>query len=324
MKTETSRNLRLGIFVIAGSVFLIWVLYMIGLKRSMFGSTFKISAPFYNVNGLMVGHNVRFAGIDVGTVANVDIVSDTSVNVTMLIEDNVKKFIKKNAVASIGTDGLMGNKLVNINSVFNEQTQNVEDGDTIKTLKAIETDEMVRTLNTTNENIKDITTDLKTIAHKINSRNTLWSLLQDTVVADNVKQTIVSIKLAGTKMAIISGDFQEISHNIKSGKGLMGALLTDTTLSGKLEHTIVKLSLAGDKLAVVTGDLGTLTGKINRGEGTLGMLVMDTTFVRDLKNAMKNVDGGAAGFKDNMEALKHNVFLRKYFKKQAKAAAKKK
>lgn len=324
MANETSRNLRLGIFVLIGTAFLIWVLYMIGEKRSLFSSTFRISSKFYNVNGLMTGHNVRFAGINVGTVEKVEIISDTAVNVTMLIEEKSKTYIKKSAVASIGTDGLMGNKLVNINSVLGGGVANVEDGDVIKSIAPIETDEMVRTLNTTNENIKDITTDLKTIAHKINQRNTLWSLLQDTVVADNVKQAIVSIKLAGSRMAIVTGDFTQFSSKLNSGKGLIGALLTDTSLSGKLEHTIVKLNVAGDKLAIVTGDLSTLTGKINKGEGTLGMLVMDTTFVRDLKNAMKNIDGAAGGFKDNMEALKHNILLRKYFKKKEKEDAKKK
>jgi phospholipid/cholesterol/gamma-HCH transport system substrate-binding protein len=316
MRTEVSRNLRLGAFVIAGIVFLIWVLYMIGAKRSLFGSTFKISAPFYNVNGLMVGHNVRYAGINVGTVESIEIANDSSINVVMLIEEKAKNYIKKNSLATIGTDGLMGNKLVNINSVKDGDLAHVEDGDVIKTVKVIETDEMLRTLNATNENIKDITTDLKTMAKKLNSRNTLWSLLQDTVVADNVKQAIVSIKLAGNRMAIVTGDFEGLSSQMKSGKGLVGALLMDTTLSGKFEHTIVKLNIAGDKLAIVTGDLSNLTGKINKGEGTLGMLVMDTTFVRDLKSAMKNIDGGAEGFKVNMEALKHNVLLRKYFKKK--------
>ncbi len=68
MNNAASRNIRLGIFVIAGLAFLITVLYMVGEKRSLFGSTIKISAQFYNVNGLMAGNNVRFSGVNVGTV----------------------------------------------------------------------------------------------------------------------------------------------------------------------------------------------------------------------------------------------------------------
>ena len=88
-----------------------------GSKQNLFGSTFSISANFYNVNGLMQGNNVRYAGIDVGTVESITIINDTSVKVVMVIEKKIQPYIKKNALASIGTDGLMGNKLVNINSI---------------------------------------------------------------------------------------------------------------------------------------------------------------------------------------------------------------
>src|SRR5690348_15105543 len=116
MKKESSRNMQVGLFVSIGTVLLIVALYLIGDKQNLFGSTFRISAKFYNVNGLMVGNNVRFAGIDIGTVEEIEIINDSSVNVIMVLEERVQPYIKKNAIASIGTDGLMGNKLVNINS----------------------------------------------------------------------------------------------------------------------------------------------------------------------------------------------------------------
>lgn len=68
MSTKKIDNVKLGLFVLAGALFLIFSLYMIGKNRSLFGSTFTINASFYNVNGLMPGNNVRFSGIDVGTV----------------------------------------------------------------------------------------------------------------------------------------------------------------------------------------------------------------------------------------------------------------
>lgn len=325
MANETGRNLKLGAFVLAGTVFLIIVLYMIGAKRNLFSNTFTITADFYNVNGLMAGNNVRFSGINVGTVESVEIISDSSVRVVMLIQDKVKQYIKKNSVATVGTDGLMGNKLVNINAAKDGSTApSIEEGDELKTLRPIETDEMIRTLSTTNDNIKNITTDLKTIAQKINSRNTLWSLLMDTVVAENIKQAVVNIKMAGSNAAVVIGDLHHLTNEMKGGKGLIGTLITDTTLSTRLDHTMVKLNLAGDNLAVITGDLGNVSKKINTNEGTLGMLIMDTMFVKDLKSAMKNLDSGTGNFNENMEALKHNILLRKYFKKKAKEAEKKK
>jgi phospholipid/cholesterol/gamma-HCH transport system substrate-binding protein len=77
-------------------------MYFIGAKQSLFSSTIKVTAAFHTVDGLMPGNNVRFAGIDVGTVEKVDIQSDSSVLVTMLIEEGSVNYIYKNAIASIG------------------------------------------------------------------------------------------------------------------------------------------------------------------------------------------------------------------------------
>lgn len=85
--TRKNRNIRLGLFIATGTVLLVAALYLIGNKQNLFGSTFKISAQFKNVNGLMSGNNVRFGGIDIGTVKSVEIISDSSVNVVMIINN---------------------------------------------------------------------------------------------------------------------------------------------------------------------------------------------------------------------------------------------
>jgi len=117
MSKEIARNLRLGFFVIAGLLLLISSLYMVGSKRNLFNSTIKVNVTFHNVNGLMEGNNVRFSGIDVGTVSKIEIASDTIIHVELMIDKSVAKFISSSSVASIGTDGLMWNKLVNILAV---------------------------------------------------------------------------------------------------------------------------------------------------------------------------------------------------------------
>lgn len=317
MSTEKQQNFKLGIFIVIGTIFLIIAFYLIGSQRNLFGSSFKVSARFYNVNGLMSGNNVRFAGIDVGTVEEVEILNDSVVNVVMIIEESATKFIKKNAIASVGTDGLMGNKLVNINASPLESSP-IESGDILQTLRPIETDEMIRTLNTTNENIKAITTDLKKITQKINNSNTLWSLLLDTVIAENVKNAIVNIKMTSYNSAVITGDLSAIIQNVKDGKGSVGALLSDTSFAQRLQQSIVNVQLVTDKMAVVTGDLQFISSKIKKGEGAIGTLIMDTTFVQNLNQSLENVKTGSAGFSENMEALKHNVFLRKYYQKKEK------
>jgi phospholipid/cholesterol/gamma-HCH transport system substrate-binding protein len=323
MSQETSKNIRVGAFILVGTVLLIFSLYLIGAKQNLFGSTFELKSQFKNVNGLMPGNNVRFTGIDVGTVKTVEIINDSTVNVTMVIEDKVQAFIKKNATAMVGTDGLMGNKLINISS-SNEAAESVEDGDFLISKSPLGTDDMMRTLNITNENVKDITIDLKNIVHRLNSPNTLWSILMDSVLADNVKQAIVNIKVTSDRTAIITGDLSRIVKHIKDGKGTIGALIADTTIAVKLNQSIVNIKLITDSLAIVTGDMRYITSKVKKGEGGIGTVLMDTTFANNLNESMKNIKSGTKNFDEDMEALKHNILLRNYFKKKEKEAKKKK
>ena len=322
MAQETSKNIRVGAFVLVGTVLLIFSLYLIRAKQNLFSSNFELKSQFQNVNGLMPGNHVRFTGIDVGTVKSVEIINDSTVDVTMVIEDKVQAFIKKNATAMVGTDGLMGNKLINISS-SNEAAESVEDGDFLVSKSPLGTDDMMRTLNITNENVKDITIDLKNIVHRLKSPNTLWSILMDTIVADNVKQAIVNIKVTGERTAIITGDLSRIVKHIKDGKGTIGALIADTSFAVKLNQSIVNIKLITDSLALVTGDMHYITSKVKKGEGGIGTVLMDTTFVNNLNESMKNIKSGTKNFDEDMEALKHNILLRNYFKKKEKAAKKK-
>ena len=195
MNKNKSGNIRLGLFVAIGTVVLVVALYLIGSNQSMFSSTISISAQFYNVNGLVQGNNVRYAGIDIGTVDKVKIENDSSVTVYMVIEKKHSQFIKKNSTAAVGTDGLMGNKLVNINP-GSGQSEPVMDGDMIASLKPIETDEMIRTLNATNENLEAITGDLRSFTSRINTDKGLLSLIEDSVAVDNFRMALQSIREA--------------------------------------------------------------------------------------------------------------------------------
>jgi phospholipid/cholesterol/gamma-HCH transport system substrate-binding protein len=323
MFKDLSRNVKLGVFVFTGTLFLIVLLYFIGSKRNLFSSTLKISAKFYNADGLMSGNSVRFAGINIGTVESVEIINDSTVLVQMVIQNKATQHIKKNSIASIGTDGLMGNKLVNISSV-NKTAGSIEDGDELTTLKAVSTSDMMRTLSITNENILAITEDLKEISSKLNKSNSLWSFLSDTTITDDLRQTIVSIRLTGERTAYVAGDLTKLMAGVKEGKGTLGALLVDTSLSNNLHQSIVSIKMVSKDLAIVSGDLSHITKGIKNGEGAVGTLLMDTTFVHNMNKSMENINTGSKGLSDNMEALKHSIFLRKYFKKQEKAKLKKK
>ena len=317
MKTKKIHNVQLGLFVLAGLVFLIFLLYMMSRNRNMLGSTFTIKAVVSNVNGLVPGNNVRFKGIDVGTVKSIDIHNDTAIYVNMVIDSKMQRFIKQNAIVSIGTDGLMGNKLININSI-STLSEPVREGSVLFSLRPIETDEMLRTLNTTNNNIERITDNLKQISVKLNNSNSLWNLLSDTIITQDLKKTVVNFRDAGEHTAKLTSNAQDLVARLDQGNGIVPALFTDTLMVDHLNKSLTTIQQASEQTAGMMNDLKTVIDNMKQGEGTAGMLLTDTVLRNSFYKSMINVEEGTGRFNENMEALKSNFLFRKYFKKLEK------
>ena len=114
MKKTTKEKFKLGVFVTFGSLIFIIAIYMIGQRQNLFAKSFALNSNFTNVNGLIPGNNVRYSGINVGTVKRITMVNDSVITVEMVIEEQMIHHIKTDAIATIGSDGLVGNMIVNI------------------------------------------------------------------------------------------------------------------------------------------------------------------------------------------------------------------
>jgi len=321
MAKKIINNVKLGAFVLGGLLFLVLLLYMIGKNRNLFGATYVLKARFENIQGLVAGNNVRFSGIQAGTVKKVKIFSDTIIEVTMIIQTKMKSIIRKNAIVSIGSDGLVGNKVVNIVPVRKPAPLAVE-GDILSSVKAVNTEEMLQTLYRTNKDISVISADLKTTVQRINNSSALWALLNDKSIPQDLKISVSSIRLATGKAGKIVDNLNDIVIDVKNGKGSVGALLTDTSFARNLNEAILKIKAVGDEADSLAGKMGTIVAEIkqdvNSGRGTVNALLKDSTMVNKLNTSLDNILKGTDGFNQNMEALKHNFLLRGYFKKQGK------
>jgi phospholipid/cholesterol/gamma-HCH transport system substrate-binding protein len=194
MKKKNNHSATLGVFVFLGVLFFTVGIYFIGKKQQLFNTTFRISGIFKDINGLQVGNNVRFSGINVGVVENIAIVTDTTVKVEMNIDENARKFIKSDARAIVGSDGLMGNKIVSIIPGSPDQKE-IADNATIGTSTPVSFDEILERLKAAGTNAANITEDLAVITDNIRSGNgTIGKLFMDTLFAKNIDQTIVNIK----------------------------------------------------------------------------------------------------------------------------------
>lgn len=314
-------NLKLGVFVIAGLFFLVTLLYLIGKNRDLFGSNYVLKARFNNAQGLVKGNNIRFSGIQAGTVKSISILNDSVIEVSMYVDTKMKTIIRKNALASISTDGLVGNKIVNIVPATELAALAVE-GDILDSKKALKTDQMLETLNETNNNVLIITAGLKETVARLNKSSALWSLLNDNSIPQDLKTSIANIHNATIKAGSMATNLDEIVKDIKNGKGSLGAILNDTALAIKLNEAVDKIKSVGDEAELLAIEINkTVAGidkDLNNGKGVLNSLLKDSTVVIKLNTSLDNIQQGTDKFNESMEALKHNFLLRGYFRRQEK------
>ncbi|GGA94175.1 MlaD family protein [Puia dinghuensis] len=200
MPQESNYKWKLGLFAIAALVVAIAGIYYIGKQRNKFGSVLHISALFSSVNGLKVGNNVRIRGIDVGTVDGIQLITDSTVQVQMVIQKKVQHFIRRDAMASIGTEGLMGDKVVSI-LAGTPDTPTIREGDTLAARQPIETDAIISSLKTSADNAAIITANLANISTRIsNGKGALGKLLHDTALSSNISATVKNLKSGSKKL----------------------------------------------------------------------------------------------------------------------------
>ena len=185
---------RLGLFIITGLALFVLGIFIIGKQKNLFNPVFSLKANFHNVSGLQVGNTVRFSGINIGTVDNIRIVNDSTVKVEMLIKKEVQKFIKTDSQAAIGSEGIIGDKVVVITQGF-LSNKIIKSGQIITSVEPIETDAIMRSLKITADNAALASNDIVGIVAKINKgEGTLGRLIQDKSMANNINQTIVNLK----------------------------------------------------------------------------------------------------------------------------------
>jgi phospholipid/cholesterol/gamma-HCH transport system substrate-binding protein len=218
MKATSSQKIKIGLFVVIGLVAVFVGIFLIGSQKSMFNSTFNVYGVFKNVNGLLVGNNVRFAGINVGVVEGINIVSDSSVKVDLTLNDNVKKFIKKDSKVSIGSDGLMGDKLVVISPGGSTSRQEVEPGDKLVAVNPLDVDKIINKLTKVADNAEELTSNLTAIVRDINhGKGSLGKLLKNDQIAHDLATTVSSAKTtisnANKTTVTLNEDLKAAQHN---------------------------------------------------------------------------------------------------------------
>ncbi len=212
MDTHTPKfKIRLGLFIAGGLTLFVLAIFIIGKQKNMFNPVFKLSSTFNNVSGLQVGNNIRFSGINVGTVDDIIIINDSTVRVEMMIQKKVQQFIKADCQVKIGSEGLIGDRLLVITQ-GNTASPLAKEGQQLSSSEPVETDAIMVSLQVTAGNAEIISEQLAEIMVKVNSgKGTLGKLIQDSTIAENLNQTMNNLKKS-TKG--LDENMEAAKHNI--------------------------------------------------------------------------------------------------------------
>lgn len=217
MKLLASQKIKTGALVLGGLLLLLLTIFLIGSQKNLFDSTFKAQVKYKNVSGLQIGNFVRLAGINIGTVEDIGILNDSTVNVTLALKNSKHKFIKSDAMASIGSDGLMGDKLIEIVHGSDSSPVIKENGYLIGK-DPLEMSTIMKKLSVVADNAASLTENLSGIVYKINSgQGSLGRLLNSNQLAKSLEGTMASTQQ--TVQTIQSGakgfsdNMEAVKHN---------------------------------------------------------------------------------------------------------------
>lgn len=337
MRKEQTDVTKLGVFVTIAVVLFTVAVYYIGNQQNLFGANFRVNTVFSHVKGLQPGNNVRYSGIDVGIVDRIEIVNDTAIRVEMLLERRVRSFMRSNAVAKIGSDGLVGNMIVNINPGEGIGEPIIEGG-TLPSSTNMETDEVMNSLESTTENIALLTEKLLEITTSIQSgEGPVAKMLQDPSWSTYLSQTLGRLNETSNNMEAITRQLHDDLDPSRTKDAPLSFLLRDTTfgkelhqLSAEIDSLILQrtqpiltnMEEASEDIATTSASLRKLAEELNLEEGLAGTILKDSIAAEDLRQILSNLNEGTYRFNENMEAMKHNFLFRRYFKKQEKKAKK--
>jgi len=297
MEPNKSKKIGVALFILLGFILLTVAIFVIGSKENLFTPTFQLKAYFETVSGLKSGSSVHLNGITIGKVEAIDIDATNRVLVIMTIEKSKQKFIKKDSKATVSSEGLVGNKVIEIVS-GTPGSPSVENNDDIESVKPVGVQDIIDGLKESSDNAAVITKDLSDITSKVNSgQGTLGQLVNNDTLYRSADLTLRSFSSSSAQLNDIFTKVDQMVNNV----------------SGNVENTSVQLNR-------ISSDISEIVRKMNSSESVIGTLLTDTTFANNIKavmqnanNTTKNLENGSFSFTQNMEALKHNFLFKGYF-----------
>ena len=311
MKNQTNKALRVGLFVFTALAIFITIIYLIGSKDNLFKTKTTITTSFNDIRGVVVGNNVRFSGIKVGKVSDINVVSDKEVVLELSIVKEYARFIYKDALVEINQDGLMGSKLINITSGHSSAGK-IEEGTHLKGKEGIDIENMLYEVHDILVEAGDAVASLKSIAGKIDSgEGDLAKLVNDDVLSTELTATTRQLN---TTLATV----EQITKNITTGEGDIARLINSNELTSQAHQLLGNLNEAVEKTHRVAENLETTSRQINYGEGAVNLLLNNKNTAQNIDTTILKLQNSLNEFDKTARAVQNSWLIQLFSRKKLK------
>ena len=315
---QGKRTVIVGIFIFVGIAILLAGVLVLGNQRKTFDKTISLNAVFTDVSGLQKGNNVWFSGVKVGTIKRLKLLSQSQVEVEMRVDENSKDFIRKDAKAKIGSDGLIGNRIIVIYG-GSAGGPIVNSGDTLQTDMPVNSAQMMNTLEESNKNLSAITSDFKIVSKRLaDGEGTVGKLLTDDDMARQLAATAATLQMASTNIQQLTSNLADYTSKMQKQGSLTNDLVNDTILFSRLKTASLQIQEASANAKALTKNLEDVSYRLKDSSNLAGVVFQDRATAENLRLTVGNLQAGTKKFDENMEALQHNFLFRGFFRKKAK------
>lgn len=304
---RTSRLAVVGLFIVMAGLLFALGLFMIGDRRALFARDFEVYTEFARLGGIQKGAVVRVAGAEAGEVEEIRVPRNPSekFRLKLRVLEDLRGLVRTDSVASIQTDGLVGNKFIQVEAGTDAAPQ-APDGSTIPGSDLYDFSDLLGQASTTLQSINDVVAQIQT------SLNTaLTGVIGTMREADRILLALErELQTILRKGEVVVDDLGVIVKDVRSGKGTAGKLVNDTELHDRAtallqeaRGVIAKVDEAAEQAKQLTTDLRSNTGPV---QGAIA----------DLRQTLAGARESMADLSESSEALKRNFFFRGFFERR--------
>jgi phospholipid/cholesterol/gamma-HCH transport system substrate-binding protein len=339
-RRENAEKLRVGVFVILALLTFLGLIYALGARARLFESRYTVHAEFTEVGGLLEGATVRLAGVQIGRVTAVTLPGQPGgkVRVDLTLARRFSDRIRKNSVARIETQGLLGDKIVEI-TVGDATSPPLAPGEMLVSRDPADFGRIISSGAETAKNVAELAISLKETADKVNQskiiENAAATVNKLGNVVDQVEHgrgwahaLLYEEPVVLRRVNDLIASTQTLIDRVEKGQGAVGVLVSNEgTASAKrfvaamdrisrmVEHPESEQALLPgllfdpkyrpilDDLKTVAHNLREVSDRVAGGRGTLGSLVADSGDQSDLQLTLRDLRAAVA----NLRAISEKI-----------------